>query len=341
MMPEYTFLAGPLWLVTVLHIVTLTLHFLAMNFVVGGIIIVLWGKFGDHFNDPTVRRVIDLFPSAMALVVTLGVAPLLFVQLVYSQQVYTAAILSGWFWMGIVAAVIFSYYFLYAAAFSKAAGAGRQGWYLTLALIGLLYVAYTYSSVFSLAEHPQVHAPLYMVAPAGTALNPGFGDYIVRWLHMLFGAVTVGGFFVGLLGRDNPSAFGIGKRIFLYGTIINALVGLVYLFLLSEALLPFMRTAGIWFLTLGVAAAFGTLHFYFQKRFVWSGLVLTVAVALMVTARHYVRLVRLEPYFDPATIPVQPQWSAFVVFLIFFVVAVSVLWYMLRLFFSKKGVAAG
>jgi len=54
-LPDYNFLSAPLWLVTVLHIVTLTLHFLAMNFVVGGLIAILWGKFTDRWNNPVVK----------------------------------------------------------------------------------------------------------------------------------------------------------------------------------------------------------------------------------------------------------------------------------------------
>ena len=100
-LPDYNFIPAPLWLITVLHILTLTLHFVAMNFLVGGVIIVLWGKFTDRWNHPVVKKFISAFPSAMAATVTLGVAPLLFVQLVYHRQVYAASIVSGWpIWVG-------------------------------------------------------------------------------------------------------------------------------------------------------------------------------------------------------------------------------------------------
>ncbi len=35
-LPDYNFLPGPLWLITVLHVLTLGLHLIAMNFVLGG-----------------------------------------------------------------------------------------------------------------------------------------------------------------------------------------------------------------------------------------------------------------------------------------------------------------
>ena len=339
-MPDYNFLSAPLWLITTLHVITLTLHFLAMNFIVGGIIVVLWGKFDDRFNDVTVHKFIGLFPSVMALTITLGVAPLLFVQLVYHRQVYAASIVSGWFWLMIIAAVIFVYYFLYAASFSKKASNTTRGWFLTLALIGMFYVAFVYSSVFTMAERPNQYADLYARIQSGLAINPHFSEYIFRWLHMLVGAVAVGGFFIGLLGRNNSRAFEVGKKFFLHGTIGNAVIGFVYLFTLGNILRPFMRSPGIWFLTVGIILAFATLHFFFKRRFVIATSMLSVSMLTMVVSRHFVRLIKLGAYFEPTSLPVRPQWSIFFVFLIAFVAALATVYYMLKLYFGGKRVAA-
>ena len=63
-LPGYNFLSAPLWLITVLHWVTLTVHFVAMNFVVGGIVALLWGKFTNRWEDDVVKRFVKLLPSA-------------------------------------------------------------------------------------------------------------------------------------------------------------------------------------------------------------------------------------------------------------------------------------
>ena len=36
-LPDYDFLSAPLWLITILHVTTLTLHLTAMNFLFGGL----------------------------------------------------------------------------------------------------------------------------------------------------------------------------------------------------------------------------------------------------------------------------------------------------------------
>ncbi len=334
-LPDYHFLPAPLWLITVLHILTLTLHFVAMNFMVGGIIIVLFGKFGDKWQHPVVQRFVKLFPTAMAATVTLGVAPLLFVQLVYPLQTYAASITSAWFWLMIIVAAIFSYYFLYASAFTKVGGR-RIGVFMSLALVGLIYISFVYSSVFSLAESPDVYRELYAANQSGLVINPDAGSYIFRWLHMLLGAVTLGGFFVGLLGRKDKTAFSVGKSFFLWGMAATMIVGLTYLFTFGEYLVPFMRTPAVWWLLISIILSLGSLHFFFKKKFPFAGTMLFVSLLGMVVIRHYVRLIRLEGHYDPAEIPVNPQWSVFAIFLVCFILALAVVWYMLKLYFKDS-----
>ena len=140
-LPDYHFLPAPLWLITVLHIVTLTLHFVAMNFMVGGVIVILIGRFKNRWRDRTVQQFVRLFPTAMAATITFGVAPLLFIQLVYPRQIYSASIVSGWFWLMIVAVAVIAYYFLYAAAFSKSNTGSRWNLYPSLAVVGFVYIS--------------------------------------------------------------------------------------------------------------------------------------------------------------------------------------------------------
>ena len=78
-LPTYDFLPAPLWLVTALHILTLTLHFLAMNTLIAAVVALIWGKFKSTDSDSAVHTLLDHLPSTMAATITLGVAPLLFV----------------------------------------------------------------------------------------------------------------------------------------------------------------------------------------------------------------------------------------------------------------------
>lgn len=335
-LPDYNFLSAPLWLITILHVVTLTLHFVAMNFLFGGLIVILFGKIGDKWRDPTVKSFVSLFPTAVAATVTLGVAPLLFLQLAYYQQAYSASIVSGWLWIAIVDAVIIGYYFFYGAAFSSESKPHRLPVYLTISLIMLVYVSFVYSTVFSMAERPDIYRMLYAGNQSGLVVNTDAGTWLFRWLHMILGAIAVGGFFVGMVGRNNDPVFSVGKRFFLWGVIAATVLGLVYLLTLGEYIGPFMRAPAIWLVTVAFVLTLLSLHFFVKKKFLPAALMLFVSMVGMVSARHNLRLIVLEGEFDPATIPVSPQWSVFVLFLVCFVIAIGAVWYMLKLYFTDR-----
>ncbi len=323
-LPDSQFLAAPLWLLNALHLLTLTLHFVAMNFLVGGILIAIHAGLRKRWDDPTLQKFARMFPAAMAATITLGVAPLLFLQLIYPRQVYAAAIVSGWFWLNVITVVIIAYYALYRAAGKWSVSA------LILALAGLVYVSLTYSSVFSMAERPDLIRQLYGREQAGTIWNPEAGDWVLRWLHMILGAVTVGGFFVGMLGRNDPATYQLGKQYFLVGMILAALAGMAYLLSLQPILDAFMKTPAIWVLTVAVLLSLGSLHFFFQKNFWAAGTMLFISMLGMVYTRHTVRLLKLAGEFDPARWRVAPQWGPFGMFLICFVIALAVVGWMLR-----------
>ncbi|RMF25854.1 MAG: hypothetical protein D6760_00020 [Deltaproteobacteria bacterium] len=333
-LPGYEFLSAPWWLITTLHIVTLTLHFAAMNFLFGGLIVLLAGRFEGGWRHPVVSRYVTLLPSAMAATITLGVAPLLFTQLVYHRQVYSAAIISAWFWLGILALAVVAYYLFYAASFAPAEG-GKRARLLVPAVVVLLAISFLYSSVFSLAERPDAMKTIYAANQSGWVLNPHFGDYSVRWLLMVLGAVAVGGFCVGVVGRDNDEAFEVGRRFFTYSVIGASVLGVFYLGTLGEQVGPFMRGWGIRAVTIGLVLTLASLWLFSSRRLVASGVLLFVSLGSMVFARHELRLLRLGPVPSPAVENLEPQWSIFAVFLVCFVLMLAVLAYMLRSFFSS------
>jgi hypothetical protein len=315
---DSSFLPAPLWLITTLHVVTLTLHLIAMNFVFGGTAAALLGRAGAGGRDPAIARIIQLLPTGVAATVTLGVAPLLFLQLVYYRQAYSAAIVSGWPWLLIVAAVILAYYLLYAAAFATGRGSSRVSVPLALALLCLLYVSWVYSSVFSLAERPDLYARVYAANQSGWTANPDI---------------------VGLLCKDSAPVFRLGRRLFLWGMVSAMIVGVVYLLTLGGSLRPLMRSPAIWVLAVAIVLSLGSIHLYFKRRFAAAGVSLGLSVLGMVVVRHTLRLLVLEGVFDPSTLRVSPQWDVFAIFLVFFVVALGTVTYMLRLFL--RGSPAG
>lgn len=337
-LPDYDFLPAPLSVVTVLHLLTLTLHLVAMNCLFGGLVTVLFGGIDDRWRNPAVQRVVRLLPTLMAATVTLGVAPLLFVQLTYGGVVYAASIVSGWYWLLIPFSVIVGYYFLYGASFSKRDDAPRGVW-LGVALACLVFVALVYSSVFSMAERPDVQKELYAANQSGLLLDPNVGEWLFRWLHMLTGATMVGALFVALVSRGDEQVSRAARRVYVIGLVLAAVTGVAYVGTLGDALRPFMRSPGIGLVTVGAVLALVAAFTMLKGRLLVTTVLTLVSLATMVVARHTLRLVVLPEPAHPATVyadKVVPQWDVFGIFVVCLVIAVALVWTMLRLFFTDR-----
>jgi hypothetical protein len=178
-----------------------------------------------------------------------------------------------------------------------------------LAVVGLLYVSLTYTSVFSLAEQPDLIRSLYARDPSGWVWTPPTLGSGFRWLHMVLGALTVGGFFVGWLGQDRPAVLATGRAFLLWGMLGSALAGTGYLITLRPVLRAFMHTPAIWALTAGILLSAGSLHFFLKRKFLVAGSFIFASMFTMVYARHTVRVLLLTGQFDPGSWRIAPQWS--------------------------------
>jgi len=335
-LPNYHFLPAPLWIITALHVFTLTLHFAAMNFMFGGIAVLLMARVSQKWRNPEVVRYVKFLPLAMAATVTLGVAPLLFVQLTYPGAMYAASITSGWFWLMIVAAVIIAYSLLYATSYSIDERPGRARILLTLAIVAMVYVSAVYSSVFSMAERPALIARLYAGSPHGLLLNTHVGTWLFRWLHMVTGAMMVGAYFVAAVARGNDELYAAARKIFLASAIAAMVMGFAYLMSLSAYIQPIMKSSAIWFLTVSVVLALGAMHLFLKGRLALSGTLIFVSLLGMVALRQEVRALILPESASPANIPVQPQWDIFGIFLVLFGVSVALIVWMIRMFLRGR-----
>lgn len=341
MTPSYEFLSAPVWLITGLHVLTLALHFAAMGLLFGGVGLILLARLDDKWNRPAVRNLLRALPSAMAATVTLGVAPLLFVQLVYHREVYSAAIVSGWYWIAILAAAILAYFILYRVALVPRLAPGRVALWMGLALAALAYVSLAYAGIFSMAEAPKTIHSAYAADPSGRSFNPDVGLWLFRWLHMVAGAFTLGAFGLGVFGRRDEKLFAYAKRALVVAMSAAVLAGLVYLGTLGPILPRFLQSPALVFIGLTLVLSLAALALFFRGRLVTSGVLLLVSLLSMVSNRQLLRSIRLDGIVDSAAMPFKPQWSVLVMFVLCFVAALGTVAYMLWLYFGDPMRTAG
>lgn len=103
------------WYLT-LYVATLLIHVLFMNYVLAGTGWLAVGRTirpGDDQARPLRVILEDWLPFFLGAAITAGVAPLLFIQILYKQPFYTANLLLFHRWMAIVPVLIIGFYLLY------------------------------------------------------------------------------------------------------------------------------------------------------------------------------------------------------------------------------------
>lgn len=328
-----------------LHIVTLALHFVAVEMLLGGLLLaVLFSLFrGSPESLVAARAMARRLTVVMTFVINLGVPPLLFAQVLYGRALYTSSVLIGAYWISIIGILMLTYWLLY--RFSARLEAGQPAWWVGLSAWALAgCIARLLSTNMTLMLRPEVWRQMYSASASGIYLPPSDPTLTPRWLLMLAGGLFVGGLWmVYLSGR---STFNAAEKSYLAGMggKLAALFGVVYLAaglwaanvqpaavkagLAGHSIYPLYKFAGLagdgWLvlvalaMLLGAVAGFGKLK---TGALGWVGAALVLLVELtLVIYRDGVRdLTLLSKGYDVWDRVVVTNWSVVGLFLVLFV----------------------
>ena len=174
----------------ILGVITFALHMAAVNVMLGTGALTLRGAFSAnaHWRRLAVAM-LTTSKIAVSVAIVLGVAPLLFVQVVYDPFWYTSNVLSAWWVMGFIALLIAGYIALYIFYWKNhdiEAEGGKGSVWLVLSLALLLAVGFIVHSLTNQMLFPENwmgwYAPQGVVNPDGHSLHywnlPRFGFFI-------------------------------------------------------------------------------------------------------------------------------------------------------------------
>lgn len=362
--PDVLPIPGPVWLFELLLHLTFLIHLVLMNFLVGGAVIALverwrvWrsGEQSDLGPSRDLARWIETrLPTAFALTVTFGVAPLLFVQTLYGHLFYTSSVVMAWPWLLVILILLVSYYFSYSLSWR---GDSFRGWNMVKSwkvLGGLLLLAFLLSNNMGLALRPEAWAEKYFARPSGMHLNLDDPTFWPRLFHFLFGAMAVAGMGLAVVSArrlDRGDERGkhwleVGALWFLVPTALQIMDGLWFLITLPrEAMMPMLggdTTATMIFMiavTLPLLALITmVLGLRAKRRFPIvhaSAWLLGLTLVGMILNRDQVRKNMLAEHFELSSLDAQPQWGAFAVFAILFVIALATVGWMAVVFLRAK-----
>lgn len=267
-------LPAPVWLFKILHVLLLSLHLVAMQYMVGSLMACAqWEWRGRRPGRAALldgsRQLARWLPTVMTFVINLGVPPLLFAQVLYGTALYTSSALIGAFWIGVILWLLLMYTLIYVGQTRSIANRVWTWPAVGAAGLGLL-IAATYTTNMVLMTRPDVWAKLYQASPSGT--NWPFGDASIwpRWLFMMAGTLVIGGLgSIMLAGNDRRPAN--LRRMYLREGGAMVVVGAI-------VQLPALAMA-IGNLPHGVAAALGESTIYSVASLLWIVLWLAALAA--------------------------------------------------------------
>ncbi len=351
--PDPIALPAPVGLLTSLLVLTFTLHILAMNVTLGGTIIAAVSDFlgrrydNDHYRQ-LARHLVSILPITLAATITLGVAPLLFIQTLYGQLFYTSSILMAWPWFAVVPLVIVAYYGIYLCALQGERLGPARVWVGAGSALLLIVVAFLYVNNLTLMLTPDRWQDIYADHSNGIFLNGSEGTLVPRFFHFLLAAPAVAGAFLiayaaFMKNKTDESywtwAARYGALWFLVPTVIQLAVGPLFLLRLpTEIRDQFLgddpgRTAllfaGVGLTMVGLLAMVATLRL---RNPLWPGLMgmlsLIATISTMSVVRHLVRDDYLSPQFTTSALETDSHTVLIILFFASLVGAVGVIGYL-------------
>jgi hypothetical protein len=330
---------GPAWVFHVLWVATFVIHLLFVNAVLGGTILAAAAQFAGKRLRSAAVLFVEMNSWTISLAITFGIAPLLFLQVLYGRFFYSATILVARGWLGMLVLLTVAYYLNYVVKARLRKGGDAPA---LLAVEALLFLAV---AAIQVAVHLLSVQPALWPAAAGN----GFAvladpSYAPRLLHFVLAAISLAGALAmrqGIraaeAGKDRADADALarfGSKAALFATFLQLADGFWLLLSLPQPVLKGLMKGGgatMGPLTVAILLGLGLLVLLSQlsdplsspKKARHVTELILGAILLMVVTRHQVRGLYLA-VSGVSGAPVEaPQWGLFFTFLAAFVVCLA------------------
>ncbi|HQR85514.1 MAG: hypothetical protein B7Y59_06605 [Burkholderiales bacterium 35-55-47] len=325
----------------ILGVITFALHIAAVQVMLGAATLTLRGAFHADMKWRRLASAMLLTAKiAVSVAIVIGVAPLLFVQVVYDPFWYTSNVLSAWWVIGFILILIAGYISLYAFYWKNhdiVAHGGRNGYWLVLSLALLLTVGFIVHSLSNQMFYPERwiewYAPGGQIDPSGQTLHqwhlsrflffialsaPVIGAWLLAYRRYLQGAKETDVAYLDFV-------LNLALRLMVIGGVVSVLIGAAWMMTLPEKMQWFAGSVWMW---LAVAALLAVVAMPLALRArldrgVWGYAVFGAgAVALIVVgaAREVLRFVTLlgSHGYDAMDYRINMDWYSTVLFFVTF-----------------------
>ncbi len=329
-----------------LLVLTFALHIIMVNLVVGSTFLAIWEIWKrDSFGLRLSKALGRVITVGMSIAIVLGVAPLLFVQVIYDPFWYTATTLSA-FWallfLVVITLAFYAGYGFYLGNRKAEVNTAKTGWALVAA--GLLLFTALFIHMLSMEQLMPQHWKEWIISANGVVSYSGgefHGVEFGRLLHILIPSFAVTGVFLMLYaayfkdrGDYDPEYLEyVGQKgawMAFWASALAIGAGFWWLGLIPQefhfARNPFFLAGAI----LGVAttAYIGASVYRPQERAIPSALLMFLTVFVMCCAREALRMKHMsQAGYSIYNYPVNADWPSTILFFATFIMGLFVLYF--------------
>ena len=328
---------------------TLVLHFLLMNVILGGMLLLLFTRW-QHEGDPQNALsgpLLSKLPTAFALTINLGVAPLLFMQVLYGHLFYTSTVLMGVFWILIIPLLMIAYYGAYLQSHQWQRRPLLSKISTVVSALILLYISFIYSNVMTHMGQPELW-DAYFQNRGGTLLNLSDPTLIPRYLHFITAAIAIAALFTAILWGISSGKKMLpianqnrirGLRIFAYATMAQFVVGSWFLIAQPTDIMLLFMGRDPWMtgmLIAGILPGIIAIVTAMQDRLSLTVILTLLSMVFMVISRALLRNAYTGRFFSLGDLKVVSQYDVMILFFIVFALGLAAVGYMLKVVIDTR-----
>lgn len=334
----------------ILLVLTFALHIIFVNLVIGGVFMSIYGYFrkGDYYKTLS-KSFAKASTVNLSLLIVLGVAPLLFMQVIYDPFWYTSNVLSASWMIGIVFVLMAAFSFAY--VFYLKLNHGRKHiatWgiaaFLLIILVGVIMHAVSYQALF-----PEQWVNWYVNGSktnlSGTILH---AFELPRFLHFVVASFAITGIFMMLYAwyfktrEDMDKAYlawvgKTGAKMAVFFTVLQMAVGVWWLFSVPSDFHFYKNPV---FIVAGVLAVLFLLVLIEaqsdpQKYALPAAALAFISVLGMTSAREALRVLYVARYhYSVYSYKLNLSYGSTALFVVTFLMGIVIVAYMLTVVFK-------
>jgi len=346
--PSPIVLPGPLWLLETLLLATFIVHIIGVSLVLGGSAVSAWHLFRGKIRpeeDLLAFSLIKMLPVAMAMTITFGVPPLLFLQTLHGQLFYTSSILTALPWLLLLLLLVVAYYGFYVLSMKGKDWRQAAPWVAAGSFVMVFLIGGIFTSNLTLMQSPTRFADVYNRPVLGLYLNLSDPTMLPRLLHFTLAALAVTGAYLAIRHRNDYDLKRIGLIWFIIPTLLQIAIGSWFLGALPTAVkaalmertilgLPLFYTAMATAMLMLVGYAAGFFSPGNRMLIPVATMLLFITVVLMTIMRSAIRAAQLAPVYVQDD-RVASQWGPFAMFAITLVLGLAVIWWLVQVYRSS------